>query len=199
MAEEQPKRRQRNPLSAEELKYLIKLKILKQEEKVDAFKGTKFYKTFNFFNIILYSILSYYIFSVCFACNWQEEIIKNVSYSRRGGFVANAEHYSITEVELETYSGKYFVVKTDLFFAEPAVFQHIYIGRDFVFNKIIKTKFCGDDREFWNLKTYPSFILCSFSLLLGLYIYRLDRHLNVNGLLMAFGLFFLSCLYFICI
>lgn len=199
MAEEQPKRRQRIPLSAEELKYFIKLKKLKQVEKIEAFKKSKFYKAFNFLNITLCSILSYYIFSVTFCCNWHEEIIKNVSFSRRGGYVANADQYSITEVEVETYTGKHFVVNTDLFFVEPAPFQHIYIGRDFIFNKIIKTKFYGDDREFWNLNTYPSIILSSFALLLGLCIYKLDRHLNPNGLLMAFGLFFLASLYFICI
>ena len=199
MAEEQPKRRQRNPLSAEELKYFIKLKKLKQLEKIEEFKKTKFYKFFNSLNIILFSIISYYIFSVFFACNWQEEIIKNVTYSRKGGFVEEAQNYSITEVDLETYSGKRFLVKTDLFFVEPMPFQHIYIGRDFIFNKALKTKFVGDEREFWNFTTYPCFILCSFALLLGFAIYKLDRHLNGNGLLMAFGLFFLSCLYFICV
>ncbi len=199
MAEEKPKRRQRNPLSAEELKYFIKLKKLKQAEKIEEFKKAKFYKVFNSLNIILFSIISYYIFSVFFACNWQEEVIKNVTYSRNGGFVAEAQNYSITEVDLETYNDNRFLVKTNLFFVEPMPFQHIYIGRDFIFNKALKTKFVGDDREFWIFTTYPCFMLCTVSLLLGFGIYKLDRHLNVNGLIMAFGLFFLTCLYFICI
>jgi hypothetical protein len=199
MVEERPKRKQRIPLSSEELYYLKKLKVLNQIEKINAFKTSYFFKIFNFINICLCSVLAYYLFSVMFFCVWKQEVIKNVSYSRNVVVLNHVKQYSISEIDIETFSEKKFVVKTDFYFSEPKPLQYIFIGKDVVFNKILKTKFINDDREFWNFNTLPSFTLCSFSLLFGLFVYKVDKHLSFNGLLVVFGLFLISCLYFICI
>ena len=73
MVEERPKRKQRIPLSSEELYYLKKLKVLNQIEKINAFKTSYFFKIFNFINICLCSVLAYYLFSVMFFCVWKQE------------------------------------------------------------------------------------------------------------------------------
>lgn len=199
MAEEQPKRKQRIPLSPEELHYLIKLKQLKQTEKIENFKQSIFFKTFNVSNVILSALLAYYIFSVLFGCAWQNDTIKHVSVSRSGAFNKDNGQRSIVEVNLETLEEGNFTIKTNLFFTEPLTEQSISIGKDVVFGKILKVKFSNDDRLFWNINTYPSFSLCIMVLLLGLFIYAVNKHLTVNGLLIAFGLFFLANLYFICV
>ena len=199
MAEEQPKRRQRIPLSPEELHYFIKLKQLKQTEKIEAFKQSIFFKTFNVSNVILSALLAYYIFSVLFVCTWQNDTIKHVSVSRSGTINRDNGQRSIVEVNLETPQENYFTIKTDLFFIEPIPNQSISIGKDLIFGKILKVKFSHDDRLFWNINTYPSLSLSVVVLLLGLFIYAVNKHLTVNGLLVTFGLFFLANLYFICI
>jgi hypothetical protein len=199
MAEEKSKRRQRNPLSAEELHYFIKLKQLKQTEKIEVFKQSIFFKTFNALNVILTALLAYYIFSVLFGCAWQNDSITHVSVSRSGPFHEANGQRSIAEVNLETTGEKKFTIKTDLFFTEPLPKQSISVGKDVVFGKILKVKFSNDDRLFWNSNTYPSFSLSIMVLLLGMFIYAVNKHLTVNGLLIAFGLFFLANLYFICV
>lgn len=199
MAEEQPKRRQRTPLSAEELHYFIKLKQLKQTEKIENFKQSIFFKTFNISNVILSALLAYYIFSVLFGCAWQNDTIKHVSVSRSGAFNKDNGQRSIVEVNLETLEEGNFTIKTNLFFTEPLTEQSISIGKDVVFGKILKVKFSNDERFFWNINTYPSFSLSIMVILLGMFIYAVNKHLTVNGLLIAFGLFFLANLYFICV
>jgi hypothetical protein len=199
MAEEKSKRRQSNPLSAEELHYFIKLKQLKQTEKIEVFKQSIFFKTFNALNVILTALLAYYIFSVLFGCAWQNDSITHVSVSRSGPFHEANGQRSIAEVNLETTGEKKFTIKTDLFFTEPLPKQSTSVGKDVVFGKILKVKFSKDDRLFWNSNTYPSFSLSIMVLLLGMFIYAVNKHLTVNGLLIAFGLFFLANLYFICV
>lgn len=199
MIEEQPKRRQRNPLSAEELHYFIKLKQLKQTEKIETFKKSIFFKSFNMINVLLSALLAYYICSVLFVCHWKNDTITHVSVSRSGPFNQANGQRSIAEVNLETTGEKNFTIKTDLFFTEPLPEQSILIGKDVVFGKILKVKFSNDDRLFWNINTYPSFSLSIMVLLLGMFIYAVNKHLTVNGLLIAFGLFFLANLYFICV
>lgn len=198
MIEEQPKRRRRIPLSREELYYFIQLKKLKQVEQIEQFRKSTFYKVFNFINIVLSACLAYYIFSVLFACQWQTENIQSVSLSRRGGFDSETRTHSITQVDIETNQAKFSVV-TKAFYIEPLVGETILIGTDFIFNKRVKTKFNFEDRSFWNSNTYPSFAVCCFALSVGLIIYKINKHLSANGLLMVFGLYFLACLYFICI
>jgi hypothetical protein len=199
MIEEQPKRRQRNPLSAEELHYFIKLKQLKQTQKIETFKKSNFFKSFNMLNVLLVALLAYYICSVLFVCHWKNDTITHVSVSRSGPFHQANGQRSIAEVNLETTGEKNFTIKTDLFFTEPLPEQSISVGKDVVFGKILKVKFSNDDRLFWNINTYPSFSLSIMVLLLGMFIYAVNKHFTVNGLLIAFGLFFLANLYFICV
>lgn len=196
MFEEQPKRRQRNPLSAEELHYFKKLKQLKQDEKITAFKQSNFYKRFNLANILLSALLAYYVFSVLFVCCWQSERVTLVHVTR-GEYNEEVKERTISELDIETQTGNRFSVITNSFFKVPKINDTIYIGTDFLFNKHIKTKFSSDNRAFWNVNTYPSFTLCLVALILALFIYKLNRHITHNGLLTAFGLFALASLYFI--
>jgi hypothetical protein len=181
------------------LHYFIKLKQLKQTEKIENFKQSIFFKTFNISNVILSALLAYYIFSVLFGCAWQNDTIKHVSVSRSGAFNKDNGQRSIVEVNLETLEEGNFTIKTNLFFTEPLTEQSISIGKDVVFGKILKVKFSNDERFFWNINTYPSFSLSIMVILLGMFIYAVNKHLTVNGLLIAFGLFFLANLYFICV
>ena len=198
MIEEQPRRKQRIPLSPEELYYFIKLKKLKEVKKLEQFKATLFYKVFNSLNVILIGVVTYCVLSIVILNTWQQTHIYNYSINL-GALVPECDQYSISEIHLQTMSGNELTIKTDYLFNAPTKYQPVYLGKDFIFNKTLKAKLSYDNRAFWSINAYASFSVCLFALAIGFYIYKYNLHLTVNGLLTAFGLFGLACLYFILI
>lgn len=198
MKEEQSRRKQRVPLSPEELYYFKQIKKLKQIEKLEAFKSTYFYKILNRINIVLAGFLTYSILSILILCNWEQGYITK-QVSTYGSLIKEKQQHTISDVELIISTGEFVHLKTDELFEQPTANQTIFIGRDYIFNKIIKVKFAFDDRPFWNVNSYASLSLCLFAMSLGLFIYKVNKHLSVNGLLMVLGLFSLASLYFIVI
>lgn len=198
MPEEQPRRRQRIPLSPEELYYFIKLKKLKEVKKLEEFKATSFYKLFNCLNIILAGIVTYCVLSILILSTWQKTYIQNYAVTI-GNLVPENNQYTISEIYLQTMSGNELTIKTDYLFKEPTAYQPVFLGKDFIFHKTLKAKLSYDNRAFWSINAYASLSVCLFALGIGFYIYRYNKHLTVNGLLTAFGLFGLASLYFILI
>lgn len=198
MPEEQPRRKQRIPLSPEELYYFIKLKKLKEVKKLEQFKATYFYKIFNSLNIILAAVVTYCVLSILILTTWQKTYIQNYSISL-GNLVPENDQYTISEIHLQTMSGNEFAIKTDYLFKEPTKYQLVYLGKDYIFNKTLKAKLSYDNRAFWSINAYASLSVCLFGLGIGFYIYNYNKHLTVNGLLTTFGLFGLTSLYFILI
>ena len=198
MMEEQPRRKQRIPLSPEELFYFKKLKQLKELKRVQDLKKTTFYKIINRINVALAAFLTYCLLSILISCNWQKAYVSKVM-SYYGPFNEQVNAQSIIELQITTTDGTFVPIKTSDIYQVPQKNDLFYIGRDFVFNKIIKAKLSFDDRTFWHLYTYPSFIVIVFALCLGFFIYRVNKHLSVNGLLTVFALFFLASLYFVTI
>jgi hypothetical protein len=198
MPEEQPRRKQRIPLSPEELHYFIKLKKLKEVKKLEQFKATSFYKVFNSLNIILAALVTYCVLSILMLTSWQKTYIRDYAFTL-GTLVPENDQYTISEIHLETMTGNEFTIKTDYLFIEPTAYQPVFLGRDYLFNKIIKAKLSYDNRAFWSINAYASLSVCLFAVAIGFYIYKYNLHLTVNGLLTAFGLFALASLYFILI
>ena len=198
MNEEQPRRKPRVPLSPEELYYFIKLKKLKQVEKVERFKATFFYKIGSCINIFLAGLITYFILSILILTSWEPSHIAYYSVSR-GGVKPENNQRTISEIQLQTMSGYCVVIKTDYLFEEPKKHQPIYLGKDILFNKILKVKLSYDDRAFWSINAYASLSVCFFVLCIGFLIYKINKHLSVNGLLTVFGLFSLASLYFLLI
>ncbi len=198
MPEEQPRRKQRIPLSPEELHYFIKLKKLKEVKKLEQFKATSFYKIVNTLNISLAAVVTYCVLSILMLSTWQKTYIQEYAMTL-GKLVPETDQYTISEIHLQTMSGNEFIIKTDYLFIEPKVGQPVFLGKDFIFNKTLKAKLSYDNRAFWSINAYASLSVCLFALGIGFYIYRYNKHLTVNGLLTAFGLFGLACLYFILI
>ena len=198
MQEEQPKRKPRIPLSKEELFYVKEIKKLKELKRVTDFKKTLFYKLLNRTNIVLAGFLSYCILSICICCNWQMVNITNAhcSYS---SFNREVQKPMISEIEFTTTHGEIIIIKTSDLYDVPQPNDILYVGRDFIFNKIVKVKLAHDDRSFWQIYTYPTFTVIVFALCMGFFIYKVNRHLSTNGLLTVFGLFSLASLYFILI
>jgi hypothetical protein len=196
MTEEQPRRKQRVPLSPEELYYFKEIKKLKNKEKEEAFKATFFYKVLNRINIFFAGFLTYAILSTLILCSWEEcSIIRQVSSF--GALEKETQRHTISEVELSLNTGEEVRVKTDDLFEQPGNKQIVHVGRDLLFHKIMKVKFAFDDRTFWNVNAYASLSVCIFAMVLGLFIYKVNKHLSVNGLLMALCLFSLASLYFV--
>lgn len=198
MQEEQPRRKPRIPLSPEELFYYKKLMELKELKRIEDLKKTRFYKIINRINIILVAFLSYCLLSILICCQWQKSYVSSINCSY-GEFNKEMKARPITEMQITAYNGLLVPIKTNDLYQIPQKNEPFYIGRDLVFHKIIKTKLAFDDRAFWHIYTYPSFIVIVFSLCLGFFIYKVNKHLSVNGLLTVCGLFFLASLYFVLI
>jgi len=198
MQEEQPKRKPRTPLSAEELFYVKEIKKLKELKRIADFKATIFYKIINRANIVFAGFLSYCVLSVLVCCYWESNLINEVQYSY-GAYNASINKRTIDEIALKTPSGQLLTIKTDELFETPQKNETFYIGRDYIFGKVIKVKFSFDERAFWQINTYPAFTVTLFALCMGFFVYNINKHLSINGLLTVFGLFALASLYFILI
>ena len=198
MQEEQSRRKPRIPLSPEELFYYKKLKELKELKRIEDLKKTNFYKVISRINIALAAFLSYCLLSILICCSWQKNYVSSINCSY-GEFNRSVNARQITEIQITTIDGTFVPIKTDEIYQLPQHFEGFYIGRDLIFNKIIKAKLAYDDRAFWHIYTYPSFIVIVFALCLGFFIYNVNKHLSVNGLLTVCGLFFLASLYFVMI
>lgn len=196
MQNEQSRRKPRIPISPEELHYYKKIKELKELKKEEDFKATRFYKIFNRLNIVLSGFITYCILSILVFCNWQQSQILKAE-SKFGEFDSETKKPSITEIKITTYEGEFIPIKASHLFQPPKENEVLYIGRDFLFNKILKVKLAFDDRDFWHINSYPSFVLCVFALCLGFFVYNVNKHLNANGLLMASCLFIIASLYFV--
>jgi hypothetical protein len=198
MQDEQPRRKPRVPLSAEEVFYVKQIKKLKELKKIEDFKQTLFYKLFNKINIILAGLVSYCILSILICSQWQSSNIEKLDVSY-GEFDFEKQEQSISEVEIITSSGEYVPIKTSKLFLVPKIGDVIYIGKDYIFQKTLKVKLSNDNRAFWYLNTYPTFAICLFALSLSFFVYIVNKHLSINGLLTVFGLCSLASLYFILI
>jgi len=196
MAEEKPRRKPRTPLTPEELQYFIKIKELKKIKKIEEFKATSFYKIFNYINITLAAFVTYFILSILILNKWEPTHI--LSYSVAMGDIAPENHQrTISEIQLRAMSGDECIIKTDYLFKAPEKNQSVYLGKDVLFDKIIKLKLNYDNRAFWSRNAYASLSVCAFALGISFFIYKINKHLSINGLLTVFGLFTLACLYFV--
>lgn len=198
MPEEKPGRKPRIPLSPEELYYFKKIKQLKEIKKIEDFKATMFYKVINPINIFLAGFLTYCFLSILVFCQWQTTYITKAE-SSYGEYDEAHQQRTISEIKISSTSGEYIPIKTRNLFREPKANEVIYIGRDFIFHKILKLRLQYDERTFWHIFTYPIFAICSFALGLGLFVYKVNKHLSVNGLLTVLALFLLASFYFILI
>ena len=196
MTEEQPRRKPRIPLSPTELYYFIELKKLKQAQKIESFKASFFYKLTNGINIGLAAVLTYCIISLLMLNYWQKTYVLNI-ISSYGETKPHNFQRTISELQIKTTSGEFVIIKTDDLFDLPTKNQEIYLGKDFLFGKIIKAKLAFDERPFWSLESYARFTVCIFALGMGFFIYQVNKHLTINGLLVTFGLFFLASAYFV--
>jgi len=195
MVEEQPRRKPRIPLSPTELYYFKELKKLKQAQKLEAFKAGNFYKITNRVNIALVAFLSYCVLSMLILNYWHKTSIESVTVSY--GPIGPDYRRSVSELRILTLSGDYLILNTDRLFDIPAKNQEIYMGKDFLFGKVLKGRLSFDERPFWCFETYARFTVCAFALGMGFFIYQVNKHLTVNGLLVAMALYVLASLYFV--
>jgi len=194
--EQQPRRKNRIPLSSEELYYLKKIKELKNIKHIEDFKKTKFYKIINRINIIFACFLSYILFTILFFCHWQTATISKINCFY-GDKDPKTHLRIVKEFTVTTTMGDVIPVKSSNLFRTPAEHETFFVGNDLLFQKILKVRLNDQYQYFWHVNTYPKLSLCIFSLSLGFFIYFANKHLTVNGLLTVFGLFTLTSLYFV--
>jgi len=193
---EQPRRKPRIPLSPEELFYVIELKKIKQLQKLEAFKATWFFKIINRLNVFLAAFLTYCVISTLILCSWQKAYVLN-ALCKYGEYSSEMKQRTIEDIQLDLTSGEYIRLKTSDFFHKPQANDVVYVGRDFLFRKMLKVKFATDDQIFFGINSYAYLTVCGFALLMGFFIYKVNKHYTINGLLITLGMFTLACLYFV--
>ncbi len=193
---EQPARKPRVPLSKEELFYVIETKKLKQQQQLVFFKASVFYKIINCLNIALAAFLCYATLSILFFCTWSTDVIK-VTTANYGDYNIETQTRQIINLQLTLVNENSIEIKPINLLKAPANNTVIFVGKDYLMGKIIKTKLANEQSVFWCTKTYPIFTVCCFALIMGFFIYLANRHLTYNGLLTALGLFTLASLYFL--
>ncbi len=196
MIEEQPRRKQRVPLSPTELYYFKELKKLKQVQKIERFKRGNLYRFINRANIVLVSVLTYSLLSILILNHWHKSYILRVQ-NTYGAYDVETGKQPIAELKLSLISGDQIVLKTHNLFELPKQHQLIYIGKDYIFDKVIKAKLSYNEQSFWTMKSYGCLTIGIFALCMGFFIYKVDKHLTVNGLMVTFGLLLLSTCYFL--
>ena len=196
MQEKPNRRKERVPLTPEELHYFKKLKKLKEIQYIERFKSTRFYNVINYFNIFLIAVVTYFFISILTLTQWQTHRISNLEVVY-GEFNREVQQRDVSEIHLILENNERLVIKTRYLFQLPVVGAQLFVGKDWLFSKPLKVKLNYDDRSFWETKTYPSVVLCAFALLMTLYVYRVNQHLTSNGLLTSFGLLSIASLYFL--
>lgn len=196
--QEQPRRKPRIPLSPEELFYVIELKKIKQQEKLEKFKATNFYKFFNIINVCLAAFLTYCVLSILILCRWQESHVER-AICTFGDINLTHNQRTIREIQLYTTNGEFLHFKTDQLFQAPKKNESVFLGKDYLFGKNVRVKLIDNEQEFFTMFSYASLSICCFALVLGFFVYMVNKHLTINGLLMTFGLFLLASLYFVLI
>ena len=196
--QENSRRKHRSPLSSEELFYIKKIKQLKESKKIEDFKSSLVFKTINSINIALAAFLSYGLLSITICCYWQTDKIltTHASFSE---YNREIKKVGVSDVDMTTVSGHSIKIKTNQLYQEPQSNETVYLGKDFMFNKIVKIKFGYDSRCFWPVNSYAALTVILFALILGFFIYQVNKHLYINGLITVLGLFTLASLYFIMI
>ncbi len=196
MPEKSNRRKERVPLSPEELHYFIKLKKLKKQQQLEEFKATDFYKIISYCNIFLIALVTYFVLTILISCSWSSDKITALT-TTRGEYNRENQQRTVSDVIVSTPSITDLHIVTQSLYQEPAIDQTIFIGKDWIFRKTLKAKFQYDDRAFWENKTYPALLLCSVSLIISLFVYKANLHLTFNGLLTTLAMLSLSSLYFI--
>jgi len=194
--QEQPRRKPRIPLTPEELFYVMELKKLRKQQRLQSFKASYFYKVTNWLNIWLAAFLTYGIISNLILCYWQKAYVEK-AVCTYASYVPEEHKRTIGIVDLYLTNGSFIKVRTSNFFNEPKPYELVYLGKDFLFDKVVKVQFVGADQAYWNENAIASTIVSVFALMIGFFVYLVNKHLTVNGLLTTLGMFVLASLYFI--
>jgi len=190
------KRRPRVPLSPEELFYFIQLKKLRKTEQVLAFKATRYYKGLNSVNITIVVFISYIVLSAFFLCSWQKKYI--LDFKTMGQYNDAAARREITNMSIRTTSGELFELSTSNLYELPRKFDAVWVGRDFLFGKILKGKLQGHPNGYLHVNLYPVFFISFFVLLVVFMVYHVNLHLTRYGLTAITTLLGLAFVYVIC-
>lgn len=196
--QEQPRRKPRIPLSPEELFYMLELRKLKQAQKLQSFKASNFYKTMNVLNVVFVAFVTYCILSIIILSVWEKTSVVQVkcSYER---YSKDQNRTLISELEMYDVNGNHLYLKTSELHQCPQKNDVIYLGRDVLFGKILKVSIGNNANEYWTVFSYASICLSIFAVLISFFIYKVNMHLTIHGLIMSFALLMLATLYFVLI
>lgn len=196
--QEQPRRKPRIPLSPEELFYMLELRKLKQAQKLESFKASKFYKAMNLSNIVLVGLVTYSIVSIITLTVWQKTTVKQVQ-CRYESYSSVPSETLVKELEMYDVDGNYLQLKTRELHFCPNAKDVIFLGKDALFGKIVKVSLGTDDNIYWTIFSYASISLSVFAILISFFIYKVNMHLTIHGLIMSCALLMVASLYFVLI
>ncbi|MBS1637043.1 MAG: hypothetical protein JST26_14085 [Bacteroidetes bacterium] len=192
------RRKNRIPLSPEELYYFIQLKKLRKTQELQAFKKTTYYKNLNRVNVFFVFILSYIVLSAFFLCHWEKTHVQSL-YTSYEPVRPGVEKRSISDVHLQTVDGLDLSLKTENLFSVPQKDEAVWIGRDFLFGKILKARLFYEGEDYFHIGVYPLFFVCLFVMFIVCFIYNFNMHLTRHGLVGVTSLLGLAFIYVVCV
>lgn len=194
--QEQPRRKPRIPLSPEELFYMLELRKLKQAQKLQSFKASSFYGFMNLLNIVLVALVTYCILSIVTLCIWEKTKVVQVkcSYER---YSKDPSKTLISELEMYDVNDNHLSLKTSNLHQCPQKNDIIFLGKDVLFGKILKVCIGQNEDVYWTIFSYASISLNVFALLICFFIYKVNMHLTIHGLIMSCAILMVACLYFV--
>ncbi len=195
MVSQTNKRPQRQPLTPEEVKDLVKLKQLRQLVKIEKFKQSKRYKYLNVFNIFCVIIYTEMIFSFISAGNYTTHYVQNLTpyYDEK---IIDGKRVISSLVIITTDDQKFDVNVRDTC-RLPDETAKFSVGKDWLLQKEIMVKFDGRDKDLYIRRSFP---LLFISLLLGIVtfvLYTYNKHQVAYSLNAITIINSLSLLYFI--
>lgn len=188
------RRKNRVPLSAEELFYFIQLKKLVKTEQLLKFKKTRFYKVMNLINIGLITIIAYMVFSGFLLSHWEKVEIASVD-PVYGPYHIEKGANEIHQLNIVTNTGLHLSAVTEHLFELPKEHDSIWIGKDFVFGKPLKIKLAHLHKSCFLFEIYPILFVGFFVMGMVCLIYAFNQHLTKHGLIGIFILLILGFLY----
>ncbi len=180
------KRPPRTPRAPEEIEQLILLKKIREHKKLERFKKTIVYKSFNVFNVICFFIYCELI--MCFAgpCHYQIHYSKSITPEH--GMAKNMYGDRILlGLKVTGINGKQYRFPINDFVEVPEVHSAFNVGKDFILQKEIKGTITTSDKIYRIHAADPIFFLSIFVAIFSciFFNYNLNEHPYPLGALTA--------------
>jgi hypothetical protein len=185
----------RQPLSPEEVMNFIYLKKIRQQKILEKFKKTNTYKYLNIFNVTCILIYSEMIFCFASTCNFFSYEVESVTPFYSKEILGNKRVFS--SAVITTVFGKTYDLRVNDTCDLPKVNSKLYVGRDWILQKEIKTRFEDNPKYYYIKRSSPLLFISIFLGVVTFVLFGYNLNQNKYSLQVLSFLNFLGLFYFL--